>query len=129
MKAFKVYSITKDCVSSKNEQTEPDIINFEKYGHNKWKMGFNSFKRLHRRNRGRRMKIDFSLEDVCNGLPTKNDRLNAYRNWLEAQGIDFKKHEIILDDTGEYIKGLKYLGTIEKVDFKITLSKDGVEIE
>lgn len=75
------------------------------------------------------MKIDISLEDVCNGLPTKYDRLNAYRNWLEAQGIDFRKHEIVLDDTGEYIKGLKYLGTIEKVDFKITLSKDGVEIE
>lgn len=37
------------------------------------------------------MKIDFSLENLCNGLPTKNDRLNAYRNWLEAQGIDFKK--------------------------------------
>ena len=74
-------------------------------------------------------KIDFSLETLCNRLPTKYDRLNAYRNWLEAQGIDLRKHEITLDDTGEYIKGLKYLGTIEKVDFKITLCKDGVEIE
>ena len=31
MKAYKVYSTTQDCVSSKNEQAESDIINFEKY--------------------------------------------------------------------------------------------------
>lgn len=31
MKVYKVYSTTQDCVSSKNEQAKPDIINFEKY--------------------------------------------------------------------------------------------------
>ena len=61
-------------------------------------------------------KIDFSLEDVRNGLPAKN---YTDRNWLEVQGIDFRK-VILLNNTDEYIK---------KVDFEITLSKDGVEIE
>lgn len=31
MKAYKVYTVTEDCVSSKNEQAESDVINFEKY--------------------------------------------------------------------------------------------------